>query len=222
MDGPSAGVMTLYDVVIILFWTIVGFCLGSIPFSVWMGRSLLHTDVRRFGDGNPGAANLMRAGGWPIGLLAGVLDYCKGLVPVGIAHFSVHITGWGLIPIAIAPILGHAFSPFLKFHGGKALAVTFGIWTGLTLGEGPILLGAFLTAFFLLLASNGWPAILGLIGWTLHLLVRGASAEFLAIALGNLLILAWKHRHDLRPGLRMRPFLRKLLPGAKSHRDHGI
>jgi glycerol-3-phosphate acyltransferase PlsY len=214
--------MTLYDVVIILVWTIVGFCLGSIPFSVWMGRSLLHTDVRRFGDGNPGAANLMRAGGWPIGLLAGVLDYSKGLAPVGIAHFSFQITGWGLVPIALAPVLGHAFSPFLKFHGGKALATSFGIWTGLTLGEGPILLGAFLAIFFLLLASDSWSVILGFIGWTLHLLVRGASVELVAIALGNLLILIWKHRRDLRRGLRIRPFLQRLLRKAKSHQDHGI
>lgn len=182
--------MILYDLRMILFWTLFGFGLGSISFSVWMGRILVHRDVRQYGDGNPGAANLMRAGGWRIGLLAGVLDYCKGLIPVGAAHFFSDISGWGLLPIALAPVLGHAYSPFLKFHGGKAVATTFGIWTGLTLGEGPILLGAFLAAYFLLLASDSWSVILGFFGWMLHLLMRDASAEFLIIASGNLIILA--------------------------------
>lgn len=51
----------------VLFWTALGFLLGAVPFSAWLAR-LVGADVRRYGDGNPGAANAWRAGGWKIGL----------------------------------------------------------------------------------------------------------------------------------------------------------
>jgi glycerol-3-phosphate acyltransferase PlsY len=68
------------------FWTLMGFLLGSLPFSVWLGRLFLRRGIRRFGDGNPGGVNAWKAGGWPIGLLAMLLDAGKGLVPVLLAR----------------------------------------------------------------------------------------------------------------------------------------
>ncbi len=192
-----------------LFWMAVGFLSGSIPFSVWLGRLLLRADIRRYGDGNPGAANAWRAGGWPMGLLVGLLDYLKGGVPVGLAHFRWGIGGPDLATIALCPVLGHAFSPFLRFRGGKAIAVTFGIWTGLTLGEVPIILGALLGIGFLTLATDAYSVMLSMVGVLAHLLLRGHPPLLIAVWIGNILVLVWKHRADLRQKPRLRPWLRR-------------
>ena len=124
-----------------LFWTILGLFLGSIPFSLLVAKYALHTDIRTMGDGNPGGFNVWLAGGRSWAVIAILLDGLKGAVPVGLAHYIYGISGWSLIPVALAPLIGHIFSPFLKFHGGKGLATTFGIWLGLTLWLGPTVFG---------------------------------------------------------------------------------
>ena len=183
----------------VLFWTGLGFLLGAMPFSLWLGYLFLHTDIRHYGDGNPGATNAWKAGGWRVGIPALLLDYLKGVVPVGLAHFGAGISGWGLGAVALAPVLGHAFSPFLGFKGGgKALAVTFGIWTGLTLAEGPIILGLFFAVFLLIQTSDGWAVLLGLLAFGLYLLLQQSDTVILVIWLGNTLLLTWKYRTDIK------------------------
>jgi glycerol-3-phosphate acyltransferase PlsY len=194
-----------------LFWTGLGFLLGSMPFSLWLGHLLLRADVRRYGDGNPGATNAWRAGGWRVGLLALCLDYLKGAVPVGLAHFNLGVSGWGLVTVALAPVLGHAFSPFLRFRGGKALAATFGIWTGLTLGEGPIILGLLLGLFLFVQDSDGWAVLLGMLVFGGHLVLQQAGFYTMVIWGINTLLLAWKYRHDLGRALQPRPWVGNLL-----------
>jgi glycerol-3-phosphate acyltransferase PlsY len=194
-----------------LFWTVLGFVSGAIPFSLWLGYLLVGTDIRRYGDGNPGATNAWRAGGWWVGVPALLLDFLKGAVPVGLAHFSFGVSGWGLVAVALAPVLGHAFSPFLRFRGGKAVAVTFGIWTGLTLWEGPTLLGVLLGIFFLLQTADAWSLILGMLCFLAYLFMRRADATKLAIWGGNMLILLLKQHRDLRQPIRPRPWVSSLL-----------
>jgi glycerol-3-phosphate acyltransferase PlsY len=201
-----------------LIWTALAFLAGSVPFSVWMVRLLLDDDVRRYGDGNPGATNAWKAGGWRVGLPALLLDYLKGAVPVGLAHFAAGLSGWSLVPVALAPVAGHAFSPFLRFRGGKALAVTFGVWTFLTLGEGPTVLGLLFALWLAVLSNDAWAVMLGMLGLLAYLLLRSlvwpAQWQDLAPYLlvmwgGNLLILAWKQGQELRQPVRLRPWLVK-------------
>jgi glycerol-3-phosphate acyltransferase PlsY len=189
---------------------LVGFLSGSLPFSVWIGRLIARTDIRRYGDGNPGATNAWRAGGWKAGVPALLLDYLKGAVPVSLAHFAAGLSEWWLVPVALAPIFGHAFSPFLRFRGGKAIAATFGAWTGLTIWAGPTVLGLSLGLAYALNATDAWSAVLGLFGLLAYLLASGASAPFLAVWVGNLALVLWKHRRDLRTPPRPRPWLRRL------------
>lgn len=94
-------------------------------FSVWIALVFLGVDIRRFGDGNPGAGNVWRAGG-----------------------------GWKLgIP---APLLGHAFSPFLGCRGGEGVSATFGIWTGLIGPGGSLAFGLTSLVFWRLQRADGW------------------------------------------------------------------
>ena len=193
-----------------LIWTLVAFGLGAIPCSVLVGRLALRIDIRRYGDRNPGATNVARAGGWQWGALALVLDMLKGAIPVGLAWYWGGLSGWLLVPVALAPILGHAYSPFLGFRGGKALAVSLGVWGGLTMGQGPLLLAVLLLLWYALIAVDGWAVLLTALSFGLYLLLAGAEAPLLTIWAGNTLIIAWKHRADLALVPYLRPWLRKI------------
>jgi glycerol-3-phosphate acyltransferase PlsY len=198
-----------------LAWTVLGFLSGSFPFSVWMGRLIAHADIRRYGDGNPGLTNAWRAGGWRAGVPSLLLDYFKAAIPVGVAHFSSGLSGWWLLPVALAPVLGHAFSPFLRFRGGKAVAATFGIWSGLTLWAGPTVLGLALVLAVAVNTADHWSVVFGMVVLLVYVLLASASAVLVAIWASNLAILLWKHRHDLRKPARLRPWLNKLLRRAR-------
>jgi glycerol-3-phosphate acyltransferase PlsY len=189
----------------------LGFVSGSLPLSLWAGRLLRRADVREFGDGNPGAANAWRAGGWRLGVPAMLLDYLKGAVPVALAYFAAGVGGWSLVPVALAPVLGSAFSPILRFRGGKSVAVTFGVWTGLTLGQGPLVLGLFLGFLTAVQAADAWTVVLALLGLLAHLVSVGAGPVLLAICVGNLAVLVWTHRHGLSEPIRPRGWVSDLL-----------
>jgi glycerol-3-phosphate acyltransferase PlsY len=189
----------------------IAFLSGSLPFSVWISRIFAGKDVRQLGDGNPGAANVFRTGNRVAGLLALILDISKGAVPVGLAYFHLGIHGVEMALIAIAPVLGHVFSPFLDFRGGKAIAVSFGVWIGLTIWKVslPALLGVVIG--IALFTPPGWSVMLALGTILLVLLVWLPDPLFLAVWLAQSLILTWTHRLDLRQGIHLRPWLVKLL-----------
>jgi glycerol-3-phosphate acyltransferase PlsY len=187
-----------------LFCSAIGFLLGSIPFAWVFGLLILRRDVRRVGDGNPGSANAWKTGGWPMGVSVLVLDYAKGFFPVGFAYYLAGVSGLLLVPVALAPVLGHAFSPFLGFRGGKAVAVTFGIWSGLTLWVGPVTLALGLTTCLLLQETNAWSVLLAMGLLLIVLLAWQPTIPLLLVWLGNLLLLAWKHRLELCTPLRWR------------------
>lgn len=190
-----------------LLWILLSFAAGSLSFSVWLGRFALRQDIRDYGDHNPGSSNLLRAGGWRWGLLALLLDVFKGAIPVGLAYFVADLRDWPMIATALASPAGHAFSPFLGSRGGKAIATTFGMWIGLTIGEAPIILGLFFALFLLLLTVPGWAVVLGGAGLLLHFTLNHPDPLLLTVAAGSLLLLAWTHRADLR----VRPSIRRAL-----------
>ena len=185
------------------------FLCGSLPFSVWLGEILLGLDVRKFGDGTPGAANAFRTGNKLIGLLVLLLDISKAAAPVGWAYFNLDIRGIPMLLIAVAPILGHVFSPFLSFRGGKALATALGVWIGLTIWKLslPAVVGALIGITFF--TPPGWSAMLALGGILAVLLIWLPDPLFLAVWFSEVLILAWTHRLDLHQGIHLRPWVTK-------------
>ena len=181
-----------------LIWAPIGFLLGAIPFSVWLGKLVLQTDIRSFGDGNPGGTNVIRAGNFGLGMLVIFLDMLKGAVPVALAHYVFRADGWPLVPVMLAPILGHAFSPFLGFHGGKALASAFGSWTALTVPFGPFVMGGSVLLFYKLLNTSGWAVMAALLTLLAFLAIAGLTLPLVATWVGTVAILIWTHRADLR------------------------
>lgn len=194
----------------------VGFWLGSIPFSVWLGKLALGKDIRVYGDGNPGATNVFRAGGRKLGVVAVILDALKGAIPVGIGYFALGLRGTELVVVAITPVLGHAFSPFLKFRGGKAVAVTFGIWVGLTIWEAPTVLGLMLFYWFRSVRVSGWAMMFALVSLLVYLVLAHPDPTLVSILLLNMGILAWKHRTELVQAPGFRPWYRNLRFAWKS------
>lgn len=196
-----------------LLWTLLAFFCGSLPFSVWLPKLARQTDVREFGDGNPGATNAFRAGGKGIGLLALLLDVSKAAAPVGWATFQIGYDGWWLALIATAPVLGHAFSPFLRFRGGKALAVAFGAWIGLTLWKLSIPALLLVLIWRKIIDVDGWAVLLALAVLFFIILAWLPDPVYFAVLAGQVVILAWKHRADLRKRPHLRPWLAARLPG---------
>jgi glycerol-3-phosphate acyltransferase PlsY len=192
---------------IVVTYTVLGFILGSIPFAFYLAKYSLGVDVREYGsDGNPGAVNAWRAGGWRFGVLGGILDFAKGFIPVFVAQYVSGLSGWALFPIAIAPILGHAFSPLLSFHGGKAVAASFGVWAGLSQGWGFLVYAATCGIFWRLQTADAWATVMGQLGLLVFLLVFAAEPYLLAVWVVQGAVVTWKHRRQLRHAPHLRSF----------------
>ena len=171
---------------------ILAYVSGAMPWSVWLGRLFFGADPRSQADGNPGAANAFRAGGWPLGASVVLLDFFKAFIPVAIARWEFQLPGDQLFWIALTPTLGHAFSVFLGFRGGRALVTFFGVWSGLTLYELPLVMGAAAIAASLALKNDLLRALAVPLAVIAYLLLRGEPIWMVALGAAQLLILVTK------------------------------
>lgn len=180
----------------ILLWTALAFLCGALPFSVWIGRYGLKKDITQYGDNNPGATNVLRAGGVSWYALALAFDISKGAVPAGLASVIFDVTGWQLVCICLMPPLGHAFSPFLKFRGGKALAAGGGVWIGLN----PLLFIGVVLALIvgsLLVKPGGFAVMFAMSVLAIIMLTVASPASWFVVWLGQMALFVWTHRNDL-------------------------
>lgn len=175
-----------------IFWLALSYVCGALPWSVWLGKSVFGVDPREQPDRNPGAANAFRAAGWRLGMVVLALDFLKACVPVAAAQSLAGFQGEQLMWIALMPTVGHAFSIFMRFRGGRGIVVMFGVWTGLTLYHIPLVMG--LTALAAMVAfkrdearSLSIPLVL-----IAYLLLTHAPGWMVSLASAQLAILALK------------------------------
>lgn len=192
-----------------IFSFAVSFFCGSLMFSFWLGK-FLGRDIRKVRDGNPGAYNLLKETGLFFGLLGGLLDFLKGFSPIFFFKNSDFIRSNTVLSIdAGFAVLGHAFSPFLNFKGGKAIAVSFGCWTALTYWEAPFILGSVL---FLLSIKrffgkepspeeDSFKVLIAFLSLFPYIIFRNKS--LIIFWLINLLIIVFKHKGELKKFLKM-------------------
>lgn len=110
--------------ILALLALIIAFLLGSLPFGVLLAKAFGLPDPRQFGSGNIGATNMLRSGRKDVAALTLIFDMLKGYVGVALVDW-VDPT---LTPIAfMLPVLGHVYSPWLNFKGGKGVATAFGV-----------------------------------------------------------------------------------------------
>lgn len=198
-----------------LIWILISFISGSIPFSVWLGRLVLKQDIRTFGDGNPGATNVFRAGSPVLGVLTLLLDVGKAALPIGICYFWLGLRGAGMFAIAIAPLLGHMYSPFLGFRGGKALAAALGVWIGISTWQLslPAVLGVVMG--ILIFTTSGWAVMLSMGSILICLVVWLPTPLFFWVWAAVTTLLAWTHRADLGNAPELHPRILKLFKDSE-------
>lgn len=115
------------NILLYLLFSLFGFFLGSIMFSLILPRHFKGVDVRQLSDdGNPGTANAVKYGGVAIGMLCLAGDLLKAALPVYLARRFCGTQHLLFALVMASPVLGHAISPFLGGKGGKAIAPAFG------------------------------------------------------------------------------------------------
>jgi glycerol-3-phosphate acyltransferase PlsY len=114
-----------------VLWLLASYFVGAIPTSYLLSRLFAGIDLRRHGSGNLGATNLYRVLGWKYAIPAAAVDVAKGAIPVLV--FASQLSDSQLFALAcgVAAILGHVFSVFVGFKGGKGVATAAGVMLGL-------------------------------------------------------------------------------------------
>lgn len=116
-----------------IFLVFLAYVLGSTPTSFWVGRAFFGVDLREVGSGNLGATNTFRSLGWKAALPVMIVDVFKGWFPVWFFPQRDHSAIWEwTLAYAAAAILGHVFSFWVRFKGGKGIATSAGAFLALS------------------------------------------------------------------------------------------
>ena len=204
---------------------VFAFLAGSVPFGLLIARAK-GVDIRAQGSGNIGATNVGRVLGRRFGFLCFGLDALKGAVPVLVAGGVTGLLGrqladmaptdgWLWLAVGVSALLGHMFSPWIGFKGGKGVATGFGalvaMWTPLTIPS-LIALGVWVV-FVKLLRMVSIASILAALSIPISVAVRAilsvepeealrASHPALVVTAAIALLVVWKHRANIGRALR--------------------
>jgi glycerol-3-phosphate acyltransferase PlsY len=176
---------------------VVAFLIGGIPFGLFIVRLKSGKDVREHGSGNIGATNVLRTSGTGAGVITLVLDAAKGLFAVWLADTLTHGDVMWMSATALAVLLGHAFSPYLKFKGGKAVATFLGAFGYLT----PVPVLVVLLIFILVVATTRYLSLGSIAGAALFpfacFIILHPEWPVLAAALGAGVLIVWRHAGNI-------------------------
>ena len=173
-------------------WLLLAYLSGALPWSVWLSKRFFANDPRDQPDHNPGAANAFRVGGWPLGLAVLLLDFAKAFLPVAPARWLLGFPTNQLLWLALMPTLGHAFSPFLRFHGGRGIVTMFGVWTALTLHRAPLVMGLTAICATLLIKNDELRSLAIPVVLVAYLLLASFPTWMILLAVAQLIILTIK------------------------------
>lgn len=178
----------------ILITALLAYLAGSIPFGLLVSRAFGLPDPRSIGSGNIGATNVLRTGSRAAALTTLLLDAAKGLVAVVVARAAA---GDDAAQVAgLAAFLGHVFSVWLGFRGGKGVATLLGALTGFGALVGLAAMAAWLGTFLVsrisslsaLVAAAVTPAVALLLG----------QGQLVAATLFMAVVVFWSHRANIR------------------------
>lgn len=178
-----------------LLAALLSYFIGSVPAAAWVARAR-GVDIRKVGSGNSGATNVLRSLGKGPALMVAIFDIFKGVLAVLLARLLGLGEPWAAL-CGVLAVIGHNFSPFLKFRGGKGVATSFGViaildpvvgltafvlaifcmWLTRFVSAGNIMSAAAVTALVLVLPRPDWDR---------------AAVIFLAA------LLIWQHRENVR------------------------
>ena len=190
---------------------VVGYLVGAIPFALIISRRMAGVDISKKGSGNIGGTNVLRVLGYKAGALTVILDLAKAIVPVVLARFiigdsTLAVGGftldwrWGQVITALTVMLGHNWSIYIKFKGGKGAAVYYGswfaIWPAVGLFGGIVLIITVLLSKYMSLGS-----ILGSLSILLLFMIMtitgAAPPAYLIYSLVAAALIVYQHRTNI-------------------------
>ena len=205
--SESAAIGMLIILIAFVIGIFIGaYLIGSIPFGYLVGRLFFHTDIRRQGSGNIGAMNALRALGMRGAAIVLLLDALKGFVPTlwALHVFNGFLDTPGLPPsaqiiaalVATGTVLGHCYSPWLRFRGGKGVATSFGAifalcWPAGLVAAGGWVAGAAITRY----SSVG--SMLGSLLAPIALWIFTGSLPETAYGIFAAVLILFKHRENI-------------------------
>jgi len=212
---PAAWLVPLVWIVGGWPYELLAFLIGSLPFGVFIARAFYGTDIRASGSGNIGAANALRTLGAKAGIAVLALDALKGALAVWAARYGwLHVplyvatlARWSppdlhpaaLVPLAgLAAILGHCYSPWLRWRGGKGVATFLGATWALSwpaaLAFGIVWLACVIPTRYSSLGSMFGTAAGALV---LALTGRGYGDAAWIYGAATTILIVWKHRENI-------------------------
>lgn len=174
----------------------VGFAAGAIPCSYLAARLIAGKDVRKEGSGNVGATNVFRVAGRAAGVAAATGDVLKSLLPLLVARRGGVDPAW-LAATGAAVVLGHCYSPFLGFKGGKGVISTVVVALVLC-WQAAVAFGAVWAALFLAFGYVSLASIVAALALPPAALAAGAARPIWALFLFLALFIVAKHRANVR------------------------
>ncbi len=186
---------------------VIAYLMGSFPTAIIAGRLLKNIDIREHGSGNAGATNVFRVLGWKAALVVLLIDMFKGFLPVYfIAPYlspTANLVIYFQIMAAIAAILGHIFTIFAGFKGGKGVGTSAGVFLGLA----PVPLLLALVAFIVVVAATRYVSLGSLLASVVFLaallvehflLKQPVPPVLMTIAVLIVILIWWAHRSNIQ------------------------
>lgn len=178
-----------FYIIIVTIYIIAGF-----PFGKIIGH-INKIDIQKVGSKNIGATNVYRNLGLKWAILTAMLDVAKLAIPVKIV-IEIGMSHWQIVAICLAGLMGHVFSPFLYFRGGKAISV----YLGALIAINPILTLAWLIVWVLFLIKFRVMSAVNLllIPWFIPLFIWQMSTPYIYLSILGTILIYWTHRSNIQ------------------------
>jgi glycerol-3-phosphate acyltransferase PlsY len=178
---------------------LASYFVGAIPTSFLAGRIFRGIDLREHGSRNLGATNVYRTLGWRFAVPVGLFDVAKGAVPVLVVAPQISDSQLFALVCGMAAILGHVFSVFVRFRGGKGVATAAGVMLGLT----PAALGIAALVWLVVVALSGYVSLAsiaaaGVFPVAVYLIEPPDRPEILGLDILVAGAIIWLHRANIR------------------------
>ena len=177
-----------------VLWIALAFVLGSVPWGLVIAKTFCRIDPRESGSRNTGATNVARLCGFGWGVATLACDVCKGALPVWLA-FRINPSPVFVSIVGLACVLGHVFSCFMKFKGGKAVATSIGVFMPLAFWQ--LLAASALCC--LIIWRSGFVSLgsLSLVAALAVALAVTGQWVWLPLSLCVLAVVVWKHKENI-------------------------
>ena len=182
----------------LVIMVLLAYLIGATPTSYIAGRLGRGIDLREHGSKNLGATNVYRVLGWKYAIPVALIDIAKGVIPVRILAPWSNGPAWFTVALGVAAVLGHMFSPYVRFRGGKGVATAAGVFLALASLAVAISISIWLVTLWL----SGYVSVASLVVAVLFplwvRLTEPSQPYTLWAAVALALLIAYSHRANIR------------------------